>query len=126
MPYNPDDLSLSDPTSVEWAVAWARFLLGDRTEPEQWTDAELQAMLASTAFQHNGTAYHRPHHAAAALLESDPTRPLSESLMSASVQHRDPLSTARSIRRQATWVDDLIQAATGVRPAGRSTLEVTW
>ncbi len=126
MPYNPDDLSGSDPTKLTWAIAWARFLLGDRTDPEQWSDTELEAVLISTAFRHEGTAYHRPHHAAASLLEADPNRPLSESLMSASVQHRDPLSTARSIRRQSAWVDDLIEAATGIRPASGRTLEVTW
>lgn len=126
MPYNPEHLSGSDPTKLTWAIAWARFVLHDTTTPEQFTDVELTAVLTSTAVVVNTVTYYRPHHAAAALIEADPTRVQSESLLSASVTNRDPGSIARGIRRQSTWVDDLIEAASGTRPVSSTTLEVTW
>lgn len=125
--YDPSDLQGTDPTSEAWALAWARFLLRDTVVPFAYEDAEVEAVLTSTAFTHSGSTYYRPHVAAAALVESDPDRPISESLLSASVTHRSGGSIARGIRTSGAWVDDLIEAATGgTRPASRTTLVPTF
>jgi hypothetical protein len=114
-------LQTHDPTDLAWAVAWTRSLLRDTTETPTYSDPELVAGLTARAFKVEGVVYYRPHVLAAALVQADPTRAQSESLLGASVTHRDAASAAAGIRSLNGWIDDLIEAASGTRPPlGRS------
>lgn len=126
MPYDPGNLQPSDPTDAAWALAWVRFLTRDTAVTPERADAELTALLTATAWVHDGSTYYRPHWAAATLVEGDPDRPDAESTLGASVTNRNADGLARSIRRAGAWVDDLIEAATGLRPPTGRTLDVTW
>lgn len=128
MPYDKSKLTPNDTTSLDWAVAWTRFLLHDTNDDhETYADDEITAVLTSLAWEHETVTYYRPHLAAASLIESDPDRALSESTLGASITNRDPRSIARSIRKGDAWVRAFITAATdGYAPDAANTLEVTW
>jgi len=120
--YTPADLIPHDPTSLTWALAWARRFAGDvPTEGGAWApssleDEEWAAWLAATAASVDGTTYYRPHEAAARAVESDPRRLLSLSLAGVSQQYRDPSVVAAQIRAAGGWVDELIRKASGASP----------
>lgn len=120
--YSPANLTPHDPTSLTWALAWARRFSGDiPTEGGAWAPSSLQdeewaGWLEATAASVDGTTYYRPHEAAARALESDPRRLLSLSLAGVSQQYRDPSVVAAQIRAAGGWVDELIRKASGVSP----------
>jgi len=119
--YSPANLVPHDPTSLAWALAWARRFAGDVPLGDAWRlssleDKEWQAWLQATAVQHGGTTYYRPHEAAARAIESDPNRLLSLSLAGVAQSYRTPQEAASAIRRAGAWVDDLIAQATLSRP----------
>lgn len=123
MAYDPTKLALADATSAVWALAWARFMLKDTSTTEVYSDTELTAVLAATAFTaEDDTVYYRPHVAAANLVKSDPDRALSEGLLGASITNRDPGAVARAIRAAGRWVDDLIETDSEERPPTGRTL----
>lgn len=127
MPYDSGDLNPNDTTSSDWALAWTRFLLRDTSTTPAFADAELTAVLESTAFEHETVTYYRPHAAAASLVESDPDRATSESILGVSSTTRSPTAIANAIRRAGRWMDDLIEAATsGVRPRSGRELTPVW
>ncbi len=104
--YSPANLTPHDPTSISWALAWARRLVGDvPTEGGAWPPSSV-----------NGITYYRPHEAAARAVESDPRRLLSLSLAGVSQQYRDPSVVAAQIRAAGRWVDELIRKASGASP----------
>jgi hypothetical protein len=105
-----------DPTSLAWAIAWTRSFLRDTSSTPTYSDPELAAGLTARAFTVGDSSYYRPHVLAAALVQADPARAQSESLLGASVTHRDPASVAAGIRARNVWIDDLIEAASGARP----------
>lgn len=122
MSYDPSALSVRDPTSSAWALAWTRLYLRDNAEPFEYRDEELLAALDALYFQVDGVAYFRPHFAAAHVIMTDPNRALSESLMSAMVTHRGPIAISNALRSEGAWIDDLIQTITGERPGSRRRL----
>jgi len=122
MSYNASDLATVDTSNAAWGLAWLRFILRDTNDDaEVFSDIELEAVLNGHAQSITGTdgatsTRYRPHAAAAALIESDPDRALSESLMSYSRQNREPAGIARGILASYRWMDDEIHDATGVYP----------
>lgn len=122
--YAPADLTLHDPTSLAWALAWARRFAGDvPTEGGAWAptslaDEEWQGWLKATSVTANAVTYYRPHEAAARALESDPRRLLSLTVAGVAQQYRDPAEAARAIRAAGRWVDELIAAMAAVFPGG--------
>ena len=127
MPYDPLDLTPNDTTDGTWALAWTRFLLRDTSATPAFADAELNAVLESTAFEHETVTHYRPHVAAATLIESDPDRATSESILGVSTTTRSPTAIASAIRKSGRWVDDRIEAATGgVRPPSGRELTPVW
>ena len=82
--YSTTNLALNDPTSADWALAYARFALRDKpndanTYPfSSLEDEELNALLEATKITDttdnggDGTAYYVPHLMAADLIEGDP------------------------------------------------------
>lgn len=120
--YSPANLTPHDPTSLSWALAWARRFAGDvPTEGGAWApssleDEEWAAWLAATAASVDGTTYYRPHEAAARALESDPRRLLALNLGGVSQQYRDPAQVAAQIRAAGGWVDELIRQRSGASP----------
>jgi len=120
--YVPADLTLHDPTSLAWALAWARRMAGDvPTEGGAWAptslaDEEWQGWLKATSVTANAVTYYRPHEAAARALESDPRRLLALNLGGVSQQYRDPAQVAAQIRAAGGWVDELIRQRSGASP----------
>lgn len=126
MAYDATKLKPNDPTDSAWAIAWVRFLTGDRVEPAAWSDSEITAALAADAFTLNSTTYYRPHVTAASLVASDPDRPDAESTLGASVTNRNASDLARAIRQRGRWIDALIADTSGTWPTSTTTLEVVW
>ena len=116
--YDPTQLIPHDPTSLAWALAWARRFAGDVPpwRPGSQEDEEWQAWLTATALVVNDTTYYRPHEAAARALEADPNRLRALNLAGVTQQYREPHEAAAAIRRGGAWVDELIGAATGRMP----------
>ena len=126
MLYDSTRLRPHDPTSLEWAVAWTRFLLRDTSTTPLFNDTELVALLDATAFVVAGVPYYRPQVTTAHLIAGDPDRALSESLLGVNITTRDPTSVARSIRALHRWIDDEIEALTRQRPPTGRQLRATY
>ena len=125
MAYDPHDLSPHDPKSLVWAIAHARLFLRDTSDPLDYSQPEVAAMLEARAFVHDDVRYYRPHVTAASLIRSDPTRATQESIDNAQRTYRDVSAIAAGILREGAWIDDLIEAESGVRPrVGRSLVPV--
>ena len=126
MAYDLSTLLPTDVTSEAWAVSLVRLYLRDRESPFEYADAELATFLNAYAFTTEvsgvDVTYYRPHVTAAAIIDTDPDRAVSESLLSASVGLRTPDSLARAIRRSGRWIDDLIETASDARPPSGLTL----
>ncbi len=105
MPYRPNNLQPFDPTSDSWALAQARLRAKDKGPTERLTDTEWLSYLEDTAIIKDGLPHYRPHEAAAVAIETDPDALLSESLMGASAQYRDPAAVAAAIRKGGAWID---------------------
>ncbi len=122
MSYDPSSLTINDPTSIAWALAWVRRLTNDRAEPLTRTNEEIAGDLQGAAFHVlNGDdptlTYYRPHATAATLIRSDPHAVTQESIDNAQATYRNPAAVAASILLDYAWMDDLIETATGSRPA---------
>lgn len=121
MAYDPTVLSPIAVKSAAWALNTLRMILRDTTSPERFTDDELNAALNLRVFKvenDDGTVskYYRPHVTAAALIRSDPTRAVSESIDNASERRQEPASIAAGILRDYAPIDDLIFDESGYRP----------
>lgn len=108
-----------DPTDLAWAVDLVRSITRDQELPYSRSDIEIATLLAGTAFvAHPGlpeeTTYYRPHIAAASIIRSDPDRAISESIDNASQTVRTPEEVARGIVKAYSWVDAVIESASGV------------
>lgn len=122
MSYDPSQLTPHDTTSIAWALAWTRFNLRDTSAAPEYNDVELIAALQARAFTHDDVTYYRPHFTAAALVEGDPDRATTETLLGSMFTTRKPAAIAIAIRANGAWVDDLIEAAAEVRPPTGRTL----
>lgn len=123
MAYDPSSLTSTDTTSLDWALAWTRFLLHDTdASNEIFSDTELTAVLTVHSSKGNGSTYYRPHVAVSNLMVTDPDRATSESLLGSSVTVQSPGSLARAIKSRNRWIDDAIEAASGERPTSGRTL----
>lgn len=127
MAYDLSALLPSAPDSLSWAIAWARFMLHDRVTPFVFADAEIAAVLTAHAYVPDPTAtpvvtYYRPHIAAGVLIETDPDRALTESLLGAHITHQSPSDIAASLRYHGRWVDDAIWTVAGTPPPSHRTL----
>lgn len=123
--YSPADLTDDVLTSIQRALAWARFILRDRVEPFAFDSAELIAMLRLTATRHEDDAYYRPHFVAATLIRTDPDRAITESIDNASKTKPDPDLIAQRIMRDWSFIDARIDELTG-RISARRTFEVVF
>ncbi len=116
-----------DPTDLTWAIQLVRSITRDATEPFQRGDLEIATLLAGTSFlTTDDVTYYRPHVAAAAIVRSDPTFAISESIDNASQTVRDPEAIARGILRAYAWVDDVIERITGEVGFGSRTFRVVF
>ena len=124
--YAPANLIPHDPTSRDWALAWARRFAGDVPpwRPGSLEDEEWLGWLQATALVIGDATYYRPHEAAARAIESDPNRLQELAIMGAMQRMRDPLQVARAIRNGGRWVDELIRERTGATINGD--LRVRW
>lgn len=117
--YNPAALYPHDPTSLAWALNWARRFAGDvpagdgAWPPASLEDEEWQAWLGATATTVSGVVYYRPHEAAANAIVSNPHWARRLSLMGLSQEFRTAEEAAGAIRWAGAWVDQLIAQATG-------------
>ena len=131
MAYDSSNLSPTDLTGLDWAIAWTRFLLKDTdADNELFSDTELQAVIEAMRFdvEEDGvtTSYYRPHVAAAHLITTDPDRAVTESLLGSSVTTQSPGSVARAIRASGRWIDDAIYTASEQRPPTGRTLRAVF
>ena len=122
MAYDPSALSPISVTDASWALATLRMILRDTTTPERFTDSELSAVLELHTYTAENTSgvetnYYRPHVVAAALIRTDPDRAISDSIDNASQTRQAPGVIAAGILRDYGRIDDLIETATGTRPA---------
>jgi hypothetical protein len=113
------------PTDETWAITATRFYLKDR-DGTQYEDAELLMVLTGTGFTVDAVTYYRPHIAAADIIDSDPDRAMSESLLGASIGLRDPDQVSRAIRKAGRWIDALIATESGAEPPSRLILHPTF
>lgn len=115
-----------DPTDITWALALVRSITRDTTEPHKRTDLELAIILAGSGFTYDTVTYYRPHMAAAAIVRSDPTFAITESVDNASQTVRDPDDIARGILKSYSWVDNIIESVSGVIGFGARTFQVVF
>jgi len=126
--YDPASLDPIDPSSLTWALAWARRLAGDvPTEGGAWPlhsmhDEEWEAWLRATAMDVGGTLYYRPHVAAAAVIRSNPAWASRLSIAGVSQEGRMADEVAAAILAAGAWIDDTIQRLTGKIPPSERTL----
>jgi hypothetical protein len=128
--FNSIDYALNDTTSLAWALAYARFALRDiPNEANVYPADSLEDTViigTITALQVVDTnpdpdvTYYRPHLAAAALIEANPTYVTRFSTSGFSEQYRDAATVARFIRNAGKWIDDKIIELTVGRVGGRS------
>lgn len=124
--YNITDLSLADPTSSAWALAWARRFAADVPNAAgAWPDhslddAEWSAYLEATALKDSTgtTTYYRPHEAAALAIESNPLWLDRLSIAGVTQTFRSASEAASAIRRAGQWIDILIYNKNGPAPDG--------
>jgi hypothetical protein len=123
--YDASVLNPPRPSDETWAINATRFYLKDR-DGSQYEDAELLMTLLGNSFIVDDVTYFRPHIAAADLVDSDPDRAMSESLLGASISLREPNQVSRAIRKAGKWIDDFIAAESGMHPPSRLILNPTF
>ena len=116
--YTVSDLNLADPTSSNWALAWARFIAKDTPINSMWpeysiTDEEWTALLDITAVAFDSNydvvkeTYYFPVEAVITKVVSDPTFAQSISEDGYSTTYRDPAVITTFLR--ATYGAKLAQ-----------------
>lgn len=118
MAYDASALSLNDPTSVDWGIAWVRRMLADINEPAVFSDDEIEGSLRLMGETDFGVTpnklYFFPHTVAISFLETDPDRVMTFSAGSYSQQ--DDIARFRAgIQRYASAIEKLIYNKTGGR-----------
>lgn len=118
MSYDASALSLNDPTSLDWAIAWCRRLLGDTKDSAVYSDDELEGALRLMSRSDSGTTpakvYFYPHTVSLSLLETDPDRVMQFS--AGSYSQTDDINRFREgIKRYGTAIELLIYSKTGGR-----------
>lgn len=103
--YVIDDLELRDPTSIDWALAFARFLARETPvnsvfPAHSLEDEEWVAMLETTARAQGGISYYLPHEAVAVKILTDPTYALSVTEEGYSGTFRSPEALAAYLRTE--------------------------
>ena len=107
--YNTSDLNLGDPTSIDWALAWVRFIAKDTPVNSTWhsysiDDDEWLALLNITAIQfdsnNDGTKekYYVPVEAVITKIVADPMFAQSVSEDGYSASYRDPAVISTFLR----------------------------
>ena len=124
--YNPADLALDDPTSLAWALAWARRFAADVPDGSgAWpdysmTDEEWQGWLNATAFKDaSGTVWYYPHVAAAKAIASMPNWVELLGVGGVYLNLRSAGEAAAAILKAGRWVERLVADKGG--PAHPST-----
>jgi hypothetical protein len=117
-------LSLNDPTSLDWGIAWCRRILADTQEPPVFSDDELEGGLRLLAKSDAGVTpnkiYFYPHKVALSYLETDPDRVMQFS--AGSYSQTDDINRFRTgIQRYAAAIESLIYTKTGGRLGSTST-----
>lgn len=115
--YDPTKLVLNDPTNLQWALNWARFLSKDMPNQggdyplDSLTDAEWTGLLEVTAHTSGTTRYYRPHQAAAMELDTNPYRVSREELEGNSQEFRRIEEVTAAIQKFGGFFEGLIEQA---------------
>lgn len=101
--YEPELLAAGTPESLGWAIAWYRFLAGDKPVNDVYPqfsldDDEIEGLLRITSIQSGGVRYYLPHEALASKILSDPSYAVQISEESYSQTFVTPNKVAENIR----------------------------
>lgn len=104
--YDQTKAAINNPTNLDWAIYWFRFLANDKPSESVWpmdslTDEEVTGILTLTSRTIKSTRYYLPHEALASKIQSDPDYFLSHSEESYSVSRVDPAKLVDGIRKMA-------------------------
>lgn len=136
--YSPTNLALNDPTSLAWALAYARFTLRDKplqADDIIWPDGsltneELEAAITADAITDtvagggDDTVYYVPHRTAANLIRANPELLQRWSVDGYASERRAIPSITRGILQAGAWIDASIRSSTVSRVGAGASLGV--